>query len=292
MHSFLRSMGYGSIKQNTQLEQLINLTVEDPEIYSNSCKCPDGTVMVEYTRRDLSFGGIRVYGEEDDAGQFHFGTYAPIGFAFDGTETESDIYINKRVDSDSYTGMCDDARIGISLIFFITNPVENSEIYDGVKVLHNKVVQLFALAQSGKIILPTLMSVTEKEKVKQDAVRKNQLIAEAKKGNPEAIESLTINDIDNYAMVSQRIKNEDILSIVDTSLSPCGSESDMYNITGTINFVESEKNRLTGEKVWHLKISCNNIPIDVFINDNDLLGEPLEGRRFRGSAWLQGKITE
>lgn len=290
MHSFLRSMGYSAINQNAKLEQLISETVAEPQM-TTMHKCPDGTLMVEHTRKDLSFGGFRVYGEEDASGKFRVGTYAPVGFTYENVQNiESDIYVNKRVDSDSYTGMCDDPRIGISLIFYITNPVELFENFGGEKILHDKGVQLFALAQGGKIILPTLMRVADKEKLKQDTNRKNQLIAEAKKGNPEAIESLTISDIDNYAMVSQRIKNEDILSIVDTSLSPFGSESDMYNLTGIIDVAMKEQNRLTGETVWHLMVSCNEIPIDVFVNDKDLLGEPATGRRFRGSVWLQGEI--
>lgn len=285
-------MGYSSITQNSQLETLIDDTVNNPSM-TTMFRRKDGSMMVEYTRMDMTFGGFRVYGEEDVEGEFNLGTYAPIGVTFDDVgNRESDIYVNKRVDSDSYTGMCDDPRIGISLIFYITNPVDYFEKFGAKKVLNDKGVQLFALAQGGKIILPTLMRVEDKEKLKQDSKRKNQLIAEAKKGNPEAIESLTISDIDNYAMVSQRIKSEDILSIVDTSLSPFGSESDMYNITGIINVAMKEENKLTGETVWHLLVSCNEIDIDVFINDKDLIGEPLAGRRFRGSVWLQGRITE
>ena len=47
---------------------------------------------------------------------------------------------------------------------------------------------------------------------------------------PYAIENLTLEDIDTYSMLSRRIANEDILSIVDSYFMPYGIESDQYSI--------------------------------------------------------------
>ena len=130
------------------------------------------------------------------------------------------------------------------------------------------------------------------KKRKKENTKKNKLIAEAKKGNVEAIENLTISDIDNYARVTMRIKNEDLLSIVDTSITPSGSESEMYNIMGNILSVSPETNSQTGEKLWVMQVECNEIIIDVSINEADLMGVPEAGRRFRGNVWLQGCLSE
>ena len=89
-----------------------------------------------------------------------------------------------------------------------------------------------------------------------------------------------------------RIKNEDLLSIVDTSITPSGSESEMYNIMGNILAVSSETNSFTGEKLWVMQVECNEIIIDVCINEADLMGVPETGRRFRGNIWLQGSLSE
>ena len=37
-------------------------------------------------------------------------------------------------------------------------------------------------------------------------------------------------------------------------------------------------------------ISCNGFDFHIAINDEDLLGEPLPGRRFKGEIWLQGMV--
>ena len=37
-------------------------------------------------------------------------------------------------------------------------------------------------------------------------------------------------------------------------------------------------------------IKVNDMNMDVCINEQDLVGEPAEGRRFKGSIWLQGAV--
>ena len=107
-------------------------------------------------------------------------------------------------------------------------------------------------------------------------------------GNQDAIDSLTIDDIDMYAMVSRRARTEDVYSIVESSFVPFGSESDNYSILGTILECNLVTNSMSGEQVYDLLVDCNEIVYDVCINKSDLLGEPAPGRRFKGNIWMQG----
>ena len=50
------------------------------------------------------------------------------------------------------------------------------------------------------------------------------------------------------------------------------------------------KNYLTGEEIYNLTLDCNDMNVHVAINQKDLLGEPLPGRRFKGQIWLQGTV--
>ena len=104
------------------------------------------------------------------------------------------------------------------------------------------------------------------------------------------MQSLTFDDIDQYAVVSRRIRKEDIYSIVETSFIPYGSESDNYSILGYINSVERQKNSYTKEEFYVMNVECNEMNYDVCIHVDDLLGEPAVGRRFRGNIWMQGKV--
>ena len=99
-----------------------------------------------------------------------------------------------------------------------------------------------------------------------------------------------MQDIDAYSMVSRRIQHEDVYTIVDSYLIPYGLECDLYNIMGDITDCNTVRNSMTGETVYQLGLNCNDIPMDVCINKNDLMGEPAVGRRFKGIVWMQGGV--
>ncbi len=291
MHSFLKSIGYseeGSVSEN---EELIRNTILKAD-YKKEFKLKNGGKLIEFIRFTTDDTGIIVVGEEDEGKKFHFKYYFPFGIGSGANNPEDEFYINKKVDSDAYTAMCDDPRVGMSLIFYVVNVVDFLKFYNGEKRLENKAAQFVGLAESGKIILPTLVHVEDRERQKKENNKKNKLVAEAKKGNQEAIENLTLDDITRYAIISQRIRKEDILSIVETSIIPYGSESDMYKITGNIEDVKKLTNTDTKEEIWHLSIIVDEIPMDVYISAKDLMGEPEVGRRFRGNVWLQAELID
>ena len=117
------------------------------------------------------------------------------------------------------------------------------------------------------------------------------MIAAARNGDEEAIESLTMEDIDLYSMISRRIQHEDVYTIVESYFMPYGIECDQYNLMGEITDCNTTINTVTGEKLWQLGILSNDIPLDICINEKDLLGVPEVGRRFKGVIWLQGLIN-
>ena len=118
-----------------------------------------------------------------------------------------------------------------------------------------------------------------------------QLVNAAKTGDPEAIESLTLEDIDTYSKVSKRLVKEDILSIVDTSIMPYGIECDKYSILGTILDYETVENSYTGVELYVMKLEVNDLQFDLCVPCSRVIGELAPGRRFKGDVWLQGKIN-
>lgn len=288
MHSFLRAVGFGSIKSRSDEEKLISLVI-DNATEKQVFRMSEERSIVELTMEVSEDTGVVVRGETDAKGVFHVAHYFP--FCRGNTiTTEEPLFVNKRVDTDAYTGMCDDYRLGVSLIFYIQNVVDLLKNPIRKKERRKCPVYLAALASEGKILLPVEKTIKEAEKVKTDLKNRSALIAEAKQGNPEAMQSLTFDDIDQYAVVSRRIRKEDIYSIVETSFIPYGSESDNYSILGYINSVEKQKNSYTKEEFYVLNVECNEMNYNVCIHVDDLLGEPAVGRRFRGNVWMQGKV--
>ena len=122
------------------------------------------------------------------------------------------------------------------------------------------------------------------------ARKRSNLLEAAKRGDEDAIETLTIEDIDLYSMVSRRIAHEDVYSIIETCFMPCGIECDQYSVIGEITGIELSANRITKEEVYDLTLDCNDMIFHVVINRQDLLGEPKVGRRFKGQVWMQGTV--
>ena len=68
----------------------------------------------------------------------------------------------------------------------------------------------------GKILLPIQKDFRQAEENKRSAINRNRLVAAARNGDEEAMESLTMEDIDTYTMITRRIQKEDVFSIVDS----------------------------------------------------------------------------
>ena len=151
-------------------------------------------------------------------------------------------------------------------------------------------VTLSALSISGKIILPMMKNEKQKKTIQKNMQNRNHLIAAARDGDEDAIENLTLEDMDTYSMLSRRIAYEDVLSIVDTCFMPYGVESDQYSVIGEILDYKKTVNKITEEEIYIMKIDTNGLVYDVCINKEDLLGEPQIGRRFKGNIWMQGCI--
>ena len=117
---------------------------------------------------------------------------------------------------------------------------------------------------------------------------RNHLLEAAKNGDENAMETLTIEDMDMYSQISKRVMKEDLYSIVDSSFMPSGIECDQYSVIGEIRKIEEKKNQITEEVVYDLTLECSDMIFHVGIAKKDLIGEPKIGRRFKGQIWMQG----
>lgn len=290
MHSYMRAIGFSNINNRMELNQLLDNVTEN----ATKIRTVDLNSKESFTEITMEFGdgmGITLRGELDETGKFHMEHYFPCVYG-QNNSTQEEVGINKRVDSEAYTGMCDDFRLGVSLIFYLQNVIDYLEKKNQNMPMGTPFsITLSALSLEGRVLLPIDMDEVQVRNINAETKYRNNLIAEAKKGNQDAIDSLTIDDIDTYAMISRRAKKEDIYSIVDTSFIPFGSESDNYSIIATITESNLIVNALTKDEVYDMQLVCNDITFRMCINKQDLLGEPFIGRRFKGNIWMQGSIA-
>lgn len=289
MHSYMRAIGFSNINNRKELNKLLDNIIEHP----GKVRTIPIDNLGNLTEITMEFGdgmGITLRGEMDENHRFHMEHYFPCIYG-QNVSTREEVGINKRVDTEAYTGMCDDFRLGVSLIFYLQNVIDFLEKKAQNMPMNTSFpIMLAALSLEGKILLPIEMDEVQVRNISAETKYRNNLIAEAKKGNQDAIDSLTIDDIDTYAMVSRRAKKEDVYTIVDTSFIPFGSESDNYSVIATITECNLMINALTKEEIYDMQLVCNDINFRTCINKQDLQGEPFVGRRFKGNIWMQGNI--
>ena len=200
--------------------------------------------------------------------------------------------MERHASRESYAGVCDDIKVGISLIFYLQNRIPYVKAhFCGELPIRGTTLTMSALSVQGSVLLPIEKDEEQKQRIIQDSVNRTNLIAAARKGDEDAIELLTMEDMDMYSTISRKIQKEDVFSIVDTYFMPYGVECDHYSVLGEIMECTRVRNRFTGEEIFLLKICCNELTFDVAINIIDMLGEPKVGRRFKGTIWLQGFIN-
>ena len=213
-------------------------------------------------------------------------------FAGSGITSQEDVMVEQRSEKVCFSGACDDVRVGVTLIFYLANAGEYlTERTKGTLGEGFSNLTLSGLSTEGKILLPIQKNIAQRERDQQLTRKRTQMIYEARRGNEEAMENLTMDDMDTYAMISRRIANEDIFSIVDTYFMPYGMECDRYNVMGEILEWMETTNKLTGEKLYQMTINCNDLIFDICMNQEDLMGIPEVGRRFKGIIWLQGSLN-
>jgi hypothetical protein len=287
MHEFLTSVGFSKISKREDLDVLLQEVIENPGNMVQWTK-KDGTIFTELSREYAEGMGIAIRGEYNERGEFIPEYFFPY-FCGTGITTHDHVDVEKHSDHEAYAGVCDEARIGVTLIFYLQNALEFFSDYDLGKPATQMKSALAGLAKQGMILLPVNKNVGNRTAKKKGKDRLSLLEA-AKEGDEEAIESLTLEDIDTYSMLSRRIVHEDVLTIVNTYFMPYGIESDQYAILGEIVDFHYVQNTHTKETICVMRVNCNNMMFDICVNQENLVGEPQIGRRIKSVIWMQGSV--
>lgn len=289
MHRYLRAIGFSQLKSKKGLQKLVKDVIQTAA-EKNYVANEEDIVFAEFIKDYCENSGIAVRGEfEED--KFIYDYYYPY-FHGTGISSEEDVSIERHAEKESYAGICDDIKVGVSLIFYLQNAIDYMKAKSAnLLPVRGTTLTLSGLSCQGVIMMPIVKNEKEKQKIRRVSNNRNQLIEAARKGDEEAIENLTLEDMDTYTSISKKIQKEDVFSLVDTYFMPYGVECDQYSVLGEILECRLVKNRLTKEQSYQMTLSCNELTFDICINKIDLYGEPQTGRRFKGIVWMQGYIN-
>ena len=289
MQDYMRAIGFSRMDKY-ELNNVLKSVIDQP-------KCEyvtdgDDAVIAERSREFAERIGITVCGEYDKDGIFLKEYYFPY---IRGEEVSviEEISVEKLPDRTSYIGVSDDISRDISLAFYLLNRVDyidNRQYAKRDRAL--KPIVLSALSISGRIIMPIYKNEAMVKKSSAKRRIRNNLINAARHGDARRPLKILLWKILIYLQQYQngQKKKIDVFTLVETCFMPYGISSDEYYILGNIIGLKQMENQLTKEKLYVIKLECNELVFDLCINQEDVLGEPMVGRRFKGKIWLQGNV--
>lgn len=288
MHKFMRTLGFSMYQKKQDMEKLLRRLAKEAE-RTGILTDTDGSRLCELRTEIAPGTGVAIVGQLSEKGTFRREYYYPY---IKSTEISSraECSIQRHTERETYAGLLDEYKVGISLIFYIENSMEYRIRLADRQSLQPTGAALTGFSVQGRILLPIQKTEQQAEDSKQAARVRSKLLEAARHGDEDAIETLTMEDIDKYSMVSRRIVNEDVYSIIETCFMPCGVECDQYSVIGEITGIEKMANRITKEEIYKLRLDCNDMIFHTLINKQDLLGVPEIGRRFKGQVWMQGTV--
>ena len=289
MHLYTSSVGFSKIKER----DFIDWVQKNNALQSADYK--------DYSRNiDRGFALIPVSKNTALYSTYLEGEIKTIAPMVEGIEYDlpMEIEVERHSMTETFSVCTDGIKTGATIIFYLVNTYDyliNSQeleydwnVRNTLKALR---VKLGALAVSGMVLLPVSMEMKYADKYLDALSARKELLKAAKDGDEQAMESLTIEDLDTYAEISRRITHEDVFTIVDSSFMPIGVECDIYSVVGEILSVEIQENTFTKEEMYVMELDCNDLKLRVAINVKNLLGEPSVGRRFKGQIWLHGEVV-
>ncbi len=289
MHKYMRSIGFSKLNRKEIQRLVTDVVVNAPTRAYTSLD--DDNIIASFSKEVAPGIGLTVVGEFDEEDNFSYDYYFPYIEPTD-ISTEEDVSVERHAATESYSGVFEDVRMGVSVIFYLQNMIPYIKaLRSDILPMQGTTLSLSALSLDGIILMP--LKKTAKDMVNNIKTTRSRakLIMAARSGDEEAIENLTLKDMDTYSSIAEKIHHEDVFSLVDTYFMPYGIECELYSIMGEILSYELVTNSLTGEEMYRMSIVCNDIQMQLLVNKADVYGEPGVGRRYKGTIWLQGKIN-
>ena len=187
MHQYLKAIGFGNFSTTKELKKILG-QVEKKFTHQTIISYNQSADFCEF-RKDFGQGiGIALYGEMDENENFDADYYSPY-FQGSGITTYSEVIVEKRIDREQYVGICEDPKVGISLIFTLKNGIDyQKESQLGGMSRLNTSVTFSGLALSGKILLPVQKSQNQIKSVNEASDNRRNLLNAARNGDQNAID--------------------------------------------------------------------------------------------------------
>ncbi len=289
LHKYLRAVGFSEYTEKKQIQSLVKEII----VHADERSCTtltEKSLIAEFDRNFAEDIGIAVCGEFDDEDNYTFDYYFPY-LRSETVSSGEDISIERHAAKESYAGICDDPRVGVSLIFYLQNMIPYLKLQgEGRLPIRGTSLNLSALSCHGTIMMPIQKSERQKKKIARDTVERNRLIQAARGGDEEAIENLTLEDMDTYTAISKKIQKADIFSARDTvernrliQAARGGDEEAIENLTlEDMDTYTAISKKIQKADIFSL-VDTYFMPYGVECDQYSILGEITDMKRVKNS---------
>ena len=289
MHSFLRSIGFDSVKNRDQEKALVDWVLENPS--RMSVVSLDHESNLAMAEKDVNgHAGIAVVGEIGESGGLVPEYYFPY-LSSTHISSTAPLSYEKTATRDGFSGMCEDDRLGLALIFDVKNVPDVIRDQQDLQLGNASFqrVMLSMLLREATVLLP----IGAKKSVPANSRRsfeKNLTEAE-EQGDLEAVGRLAREEMLRFGRAIQRIRETDVLTVVESFFMPYGMESYSYYFLGDILSSALILNEITKERFYRMVVSVNGVEFTAAVSENDLQGVPAAGLRLKAKGMLMGEFS-
>jgi len=286
MTLYIRALGFSQF--DTKEKATIIVTAIIKEQTNKRVWANEEEKFVEYYRGYGEDFGLLVRGILADDGELKVQSLLPYAKGRYSTEIH-EVDVVKQAGQEIYHGFSEELETGTPISFLLQNLEEYRQAEEKEMYVDN--IRLIGFCTEATVILPIDKDATdtlledEEEKIRGDLLKK------ARNGDEASIDKLDNDAVEASEVLQERLKKEDILSILEGFFVPAGDMEDIYSILGEIKKVETIINSKTEEKIYRVQLKCMNIILEVFINEMDLVGDPTVGMRMKCTSWIHGTIN-
>lgn len=292
MHRYLRAIGFSEPMNALDSYNLIDDVIEKATHRAYITDEQDDNSMFAELRMELGDGyGVCVVGIFDEQNSFNCEALFPYLIS-ESVSSLEEVSVEERIEGHTYAGVVDELSVGSTMIFRLLNCVDFLKYgAPQVQPIPGTSVSLSALSIEGTVMLPIQKSEAEIQELRESERSRRNLMNKARRGDEEAVNSLSSQDIEIYSVLMDKLQQDDVYTLVDSTFMPTGVECDLYSVLGEIIECIKTQNLVTLDRIYLLTIMCGNLRFRLCINEKDLYGDPAPGRRFKGVVWMQGIIN-
>lgn len=291
MQDYLSAIGLKSIRTKKEMNELVSWCMENPDRMS-ICTLDNESNLSVCEKQMYPGAYLSIVGEMDEKGNL-IPEYVFPYTAYEMISSEAHLSYKKERSRNGYIGMCEDYRLGMALIFQVSNVADlfKNESLGLLKEEYKK-VSISALALDATVLLPLYVPKAVLKRNNEDLNRHARLTEEAQAGDPEAVELLQHDDMKHYEDIMKRLPTSDVYTLVESFFMPSGMESNEYYFMGEIRSIMECVNAYTKERFLQMSIRSNGIELSLSVNEKDLQGMPYVGARIKCHAWLTGILRK